>query len=1516
MKQRHLQLAARVAIVYAIAGGLWITLSDRVTEALFRDPVQLTIVQTYKGLAFVLLSSLVLFIYITGESRRTKSSEQKYSELYQSAVEGIFQLTPAGKFLSVNPAMARIFGYPSPEEMCNKVKNAAEEIFLNPQAFQQFTEELTKQGAVEKFEVQNNRYDGIIIWVSINARRVHDPAGKTLYFEGFATDITARKLTEFALHETDARFRNLVEQVPAAVYTDEATNESNSGVYMSPQIETIAGYPAKKWSESSEFWPTIIHPDDLDRFISENIRTNRTGEPFDIEYRIRARDGHIVWLRDMARLIRDDSGKALYWQGLLLDITDRKRTDQEIHASEERFRMVVEGAAEGIFISDPDGNYQEVNPSGCAMMGYRRDEMLRMNIRQLLDPEDFQTQPLHLRKIREGMTIVSERRFLKKDGTRFTAEVSSKLLPDGRMLSIIRDISERIHLEQVRLEEQKRFQALIENSMDGIALYSEDTRVLYQSPAIKKILGYEPLEVEGKTVNLFVHPEDADTLNQSYLKAIRNPAETVRTEARILHKDGSYHWIEAIVSNKLHEPGIEALVANYRDVTERKEAEKKLKESEDQYRRLVEHSPYAIAIHSQGKLVYLNDAGVKLIGAQNAEELYGSSIIEFVHPDSRPTVVKRIQELQHGMEVEPMQERFLRRDGSSVEVEVIAFPFSYQGQPAIQVVVRDLTVQKRAQDAVRSSEERLRAIVDHTSNIYYSYTPDHHITYISPQVRKILGYDPEKTGQDWRQLLTDHPINQRGVELSRLALETGQAQESYILQLKARDGRLIWGEVHESPVVRDGHTLGMVGAITDITERREAERRLERQLTALTVLHAVAIAGTQSNDEDEVIERSTQIISGMLYPDNCGVLLLNPHGTTLTPHPSYHGVLPQNALEEVPLSKGVTGRVAATGLTERVDDVHKDSNYIETTDGILSELCVPIRINEKIIGVINAESRKPNGFDAEDERIMTTLAGTLGSAIERVRLFNSEQKRGQKAENLRQATVALTKTIELDQLFEIILDELDKLVPYNSASIELIDARTTRGGLERNNHRASKHSRRGPIPSPIPGSFNPRRPLIIPDIHTDERFELNDQNRKLHGWVRLPLVAQDELMGFLTMANTTSNYFTDELVAFAQTFANQAGIAIKNAFLYQSEKKRYQEAEKLRQAATVVASSLKLSEVLNILLEQLKEVVPFDSAAVLLPEGDSVRIMAESGLPREEQALGKLYPASNRLLQYILVNNRPLILDDAQKDGRFERWAASENVHGWIGVPMVAHGQVTGFITLDSFTPGAFDEGQAALAQSFAHQAAAAIENAQLFESLKFSNTELSKAYDTTLEGWGNALELRDKETQGHTRRVADLTLELARRMNCTDEQILHIRRGVLVHDIGKMGVPDTILNKKGPLTPREWKEMRKHPQFAFDLLYPIAYLRPSIEIPYCHHEWWNGSGYPRGLKGEQIPLAARLFAVVDVWDALLSDRPYRKHWPRKKVIKYIRDQAGIHFDPKIAEIFLKMIEEKDAGPI
>lgn len=199
-------------------------------------------------------------------------------------------------------------------------------------------------------------------------------------------------------------------------------------------------------------------------------------------------------------------------------------------------------------------------------------------------------------------------------------------------------------------------------------------------------------------------------------------------------------------------------------------------------------------------------------------------------------------------------------------------------------------------------------------------------------------------------------------------------------------------------------------------------------------------------------------------------------------------------------------------------------------------------------------------------------------------------------------------------------------------------------------------------------------------------------------------------------------------------------------------------------------------------------------------------------------------------------------------------------------------------------------------------------------EKIEELNKELLFAYDETLEGWSRALDLRDAKTDEHSKRVVEASLILAQSFGIPDDEIIYLRRGAILHDIGKMGIPDNILLKKGSLTEEEWRIMRLHPVFAYEMLSKIPFLKKSLDIPYCHHEKWDGTGYPRGLKGEEIPLSARIFAIADVYDALTSDRPYRPAWGKDEALTFIKENSGSHFDPEIVETFFSKLNKTPAN--
>ncbi len=436
--------------------------------------------------------------------------------------------------------------------------------------------------------------------------------------------------------------------------------------------------------------------------------------------------------------------------------------------------------------------------------------------------------------------------------------------------------------------------------------------------------------------------------------------------------------------------------------------------------------------------------------------------------------------------------------------------------------------------------------------------------------------------------------------------------------------------------------------------------------------------------------------------------------------------------------------------------------------------------------------------------------------------------------------------------------------------------------------------------------------IITPDVRVDPKYPPYWDLARSE--LSIPLKAGDHVIGLIDLQSTEPNTFTRDDERLLTIFAERAALILESGLLNHELNRRLAQLSALHKIDIAIASSMDMHFTLGVVLDQAIANLGIDAADILVvdPILKKFKFAAEQGfrVPRLlNSTIGFGNGLASRVLrekQIVEVHNLMSNLPELRRSGI----SPNEGFVSFIGIPLIAKGQVSGVLGIFNRSPLEITPDFRSFLEMVAGQTAIAIDNALLFENLQDSNFEIMMAYDETIEGWSRAMDLRDKETEGHTQRATEMTLQLAAHLGLGAEEQANIRRGALLHDIGKIGVPDAILHKPGPLTEEEWVIMRQHPRVARELLISILYLRRALDIPYCHHEKWDGTGYPRGLRGEQIPLAARIFAVVDVWDALSSDRPYRKAWPKEKVYQYIRDQAGIHFDPHIADIFLKMFPD------
>ena len=411
----------------------------------------------------------------------------------------------------------------------------------------------------------------------------------------------------------------------------------------------------------------------------------------------------------------------------------------------------------------------------------------------------------------------------------------------------------------------------------------------------------------------------------------------------------------------------------------------------------------------------------------------------------------------------------------------------------------------------------------------------------------------------------------------------------------------------------------------------------------------------------------------------------------------------------------------------------------------------------------------------------------------------------------------------------------------------------------------------------------------------------------------LPLRAGGSVRGVLNVAYDTPHIFEVREIRVLELLADQAAIAIHNASLYETVQRGYRRLQSLQTIDNAITASMDIQITLGVFLEQVIRQLDVDAAAIALynPITATLEYTLTQGIPRRAfprrmVRLGTTLSGKVALRKEILMEER-----FAPEQNGMQGNILNRPPRFYAGIPLVAKGELQGVLDIYHYHPLQPDAEWIAFARSLATQAAIALENARLFNSLQRSNFELELAYDQTLEGWARALELRGVEPEGHTARVVELCLALAQRVIFDSARLLSIRRGAILHDIGKIAVSDSILLKPGPLDDTEWQIVRQHPVFARQLLSPIGFLRDAISIPYAHHERWDGTGYPQGLSGERIPLGARIFALVDVWDSLTSERPYRPAWPVEKALVYVREQAGKQFDPNLTMLFLDLLQER-----
>ena len=1068
----------------------------------------------------------------------------------------------------------------------------------------------------------------------------------------------------------------------------------------------------------------------------------------------------------------------------------------------------------------------------------------------------------------------------------------------------------RVQAHEALKESETRFRALAESTPAAVYMI-EKGRFTYTNPAFHRLSGYSPEDLRDLHYWEILEPESQALARERARR--RMAGQTVQEYAEVLvrRKDGERRW--ALAGDSVVALGNRIVVVGSAvDITPLKQTEAALRESEARYRDLVENLRDGVGLHDlEGRLLASNPTVPHLLGHETLPEepVY---IPDLLAPEVRHEFDDYIRELRENGVAEGLMLVQMPLTGEKRLWEYHSTLRTSDGEPpVVRFYIRDVTEREKAYHALRESEARFRALAESTVAGIYVLV-DNHFAYANPALSQLTGYTAEelRAMTPWEII---HPDFRETVRTNSQARLRGEdAPSPYEFQIITKSGEARWVLLGARRITWQDRPA-LMGSVVDITSQKHYQHALEAEIRIAQAFGKIP--------EEDLQSLAVHIVEAVydLLPSAERVLL------TLSTEENHLCVEAEQG--NAPRLQG-----QCFPCEEALQEMrhHRHPFYLSETPAGFTNACtahmaltpqaavVPFVVGEEVIGalVLDGNPNKPP-FNTEDLRLLEHFANTATLLLQHARLVANLKRRLQELETVHRLTLALRETLDTRAALEVLLDETLAVVNSDVGAILLHHAEdnrlkplVARGWMQH----IDFQPRAG---EGIAGQvFAHNQPLFSNDLAQEDApaFSANEHLPAGWGGACLPLRTPDKTLGVLFIGLPPNQHWTESRRHLLETLAELGSITLHRLGLLAETRHRLQQLQSLQVIAQAITGSLDLQLTLNILLEQVQTQFRPDAVDVMLVDTHlfSLSVMAATGFLSPESARRQVN-MNGSLPGQVVLQGAPIVLNDlvtaiALHEG-CRTFLESEGIRTYIGIPLVAKGQTKGVLELFFRTPTRLTAEQIDFLTHLGRHAAIALDNAQMVESLQKSTNELRAAYEATIEGWARALELRDQETEGHAQRVAALTVALARRLGVPEERLPHIRRGALLHDIGKMGVPDHILKKPGPLDAHEWEIMRQHPLWAYDMLKDIPYLQPALAIPLFHHERWDGSGYPSGLAGTAIPLAARIFAVVDVYDALTSDRPYRPAWSKEKALTYLKEQRGKLFDPRVVDAFLEMMQ-------
>ncbi|BBB48642.1 PAS domain S-box protein [Pelolinea submarina] len=1498
------------------------------------------------------INQLLLSIQQALEKQQTKfllsESQAKYKNLFDNATVAMFRTTLNGlKFLEFNNAFCELFGF-SREEL---IKRKPISLWVNMDSSRQIQKTVYINGFGENLKLDVRRKNKEVRHCLATFKLYK----KEKYIEGSIIDITEQVQLEETVQASEKRFSLAFKTSPYAISICRLSDHKIIDV--NNAFTRFLGFSRDEvlnsTSKDLNIW---VNPKDQEQVFSDLEKNNEiTGR----EYSFRKKSGEIF-----TGLFSADSSMILNGERHLLasviDITSWKNAEKAIRDSESNFKWLYENAPVPYHILAPDGRILDVNQRWCNVLGYSKEEALGKEIFDFIFENEreaarnsFANKKTSNKKFIEG----SERKYVTKNGKIRIFKTYDFLVFDSKknissIQTTIEDITDRKKAEnefQQNLDRMQRIVNILQysagNEQDFLD-YALDEAIKLTQSKVGYIYFYSEISQEF-TLNTWsdeVMAECSITDKQTTYQ-LENTGlwgEAVRQRKNIIANDfdkpnpfkkgypeGHAHLKKFLTVPIFNDGKIEAVigvankVADYDEtdilqlsllmesvwkVIDRWQAINALQSSEAKLRNLINGTEDIVLLKDKDfKHILVNQAAQDYFG-KTEPEILGKTDFDLMSSDAAKICHKSDLQAINNNNLEINIEKIGDRYFDSRK-----FPVSLGDQIGIGGFIRDITALKKNEELIQQKSKEISFLYEmglalsqtidldmifHTSYQYLNLLADCHNFAIS------LINEQKHTLEVNYSFVDNEPIDISSIEhlLINKKIKTGRCgainlakpiftdntnssvceQSSENLTTK----KSIFKSALFIPMIVKNKVIGLL----EFRSPKQSAYSQEIAEILVTAANQIGLA-----IENSRFLQKLQLQTTALNAAASAIVITDPKGIVEWANPAY-SILTGYTNDEI------QGRVASELVRSGMQDENFYKNLWETVKS--GSFWKGTLIN-----------RRKDGSLYTEEMTITPLMDNKNNILHYIGIKQDVTERDQRERELTivaNISAALRIAETRSEMYPVILDQLIKQLNVEGATLVLLDPITDEMVIElgRGIWAGSTGLRIPPRVGLSRKILDSMQPYLNNGDQKDPNAFYADQFTNCRASAAVPMIIQDRDIGVIFIGS--NRVLNERDIRLLKSVADIAANAIHRSSLREKTQEKVNQLDTLRVIDQAINTSLDLKVTLNVIVKQSRELLNCDALMVLLSKPQTMLLEPVASIGFQPKDIDRLRfhigdgLAGQSIMERRIVSAESLKVPENILSG--ESVFQSGEFKSFHSAPLFVKGDLKGVMLIfyhELFSPSPewID-----IVNTLSMQTAIAIDNNELFDGLQRSTLNLTVAYNETIEGWAKALELRDQETEGHSKRVTDLTMRFAYELGINDESIGNIMRGALLHDIGKMGIPDAILNKPGKLTDEEWAFVRKHPQDAFDMLSSIKYLKPALDIPYCHHERWDGTGYPRGLKGEEIPLAARIFAVVDVWDALTSDRPYRKAWPRAKAKEYMLSQAGKHFDPQLVEVFFTRV--------